>query len=289
MSVVRGVVSILLIVYLISIPDWSVLANLDGKTYFTLVFTITLTFVVLVFMSLRWQLLTRIQTSVVMSFSIAYKGYLSGLFYNIFMPGAIGGDLYRIKYCSDQCDISLKRSGIIVATERMFGILALVTYLFIGLGFGGGQVLLKNFEHSLLISGLVAIAAMIVVFSIVWKRLNLETLDIFRLYLLSLLSQGIYLIASILILHAIVSNAESYWILIAMPFAFIATVLPISIGGLGVREGVLVSIFLLFGINLGEAVIVSILAHLINVIAGASGFACLLLFSRFNNRKKLTL
>jgi uncharacterized membrane protein YbhN (UPF0104 family) len=279
----RASISIVIILYLISIPDWSVLINLDTHAYVTLAFTVTLTYVSLMFMSLRWQTLIKARTHLTMDFKSAYVGYLRGLFYNIFMPSAIGGDLYRIKYCKDYCSIDLKQAGIIIATERTFGIFALLTFLFIGIGLGGSDILTSNIEKPRLVLLFIALVVIMTIFLMAWRRLQLTAPIVMKLYALSLMSQGTYLFAAMLILNIIVSDAENYWVLIAMPLAFIATVLPISIGGLGVREGVLVSIFLLLGVNIEGAIIVSILAHLINVVAGALGFTLLSLYKNKSN------
>ena len=283
---IRACVSAAILFYLISIPDWKVLVSLELKSYLNITIGIMLSLIALMIMSLRWRLLLSVHMKANFPYLDAYRGYLMGLFYNIFMPGAIGGDLYRIKHSRDICAISIKNATIVVATERIFGAVALTALLLLGVSLGGSGFILgnTNVEHKYIIVGCFIIVLMAL--PLIWKKLELRYIDAVKIFLLSLVSQSIELIIAGFILHIMVPEAEIYWILVAMPLAYFATVLPISIGGLGVREGVLVSVFFMFGIAIEDAIIVSILIYIVKVIAGVLGYVLVKMFPGKNTLVK---
>jgi uncharacterized membrane protein YbhN (UPF0104 family) len=59
--------------------------------------------------------------------------------------------------------------------------------------------------------------------------------------------------------------------LAVFPIVYILTVLPISLGGLGVREGVFVYLLTRAGIQASDAVMVSLLIYLNRVLVNSSG------------------
>jgi hypothetical protein len=57
-----------------------------------------------------------------------------------------------------------------------------------------------------------------------------------------------------------------------MPIVYVATVLPISLGGLGVREGVFAWLMTLYGVDVGLAVLISLLMYLTKVLVSIIGY-----------------
>jgi len=60
-------------------------------------------------------------------------------------------------------------------------------------------------------------------------------------------------------------------LLFVMPLVHVATVLPISLGGLGVREGVLTGLLMLLAVPQGDAVLAAFLLYLAKVMVGLTG------------------
>ena len=118
-------ISIGLVSYLIFLVDWSKAFNILKKSeeiyliigFFLLVFG-------LFFASLRWYLILKDNN---LEFSVlkSYKGYLRGMFYNIFLPGVVGGDVIRIGICRFQTDCELGIATASVLLERISGIFSL--------------------------------------------------------------------------------------------------------------------------------------------------------------------
>jgi len=57
-----------------------------------------------------------------------------------------------------------------------------------------------------------------------------------------------------------------------MPLVYVATVVPISLGGVGVREGVMTAGLTLYGVDVSDAVMISFLLYFTKVIVGLIGW-----------------
>ena len=77
--------------------------------------------------------------------------------------------------------------------------------------------------------------------------------------ILSIIAQYFIIICYILIGVSLGINLSIAIYFIIIPIIFLATSLPISVGGLGVREGVIVSLFSLFNVDTQSAIALSIL------------------------------
>jgi hypothetical protein len=59
--------------------------------------------------------------------------------------------------------------------------------------------------------------------------------------------------------------------MIIMPIVYMSSVIPISLGGLGVREGTMAILFSLIGADPSVAVLISLLTYISKVIVGSFG------------------
>lgn len=268
---VKATVSIALLAGLLYLLDWQRLASLDTYALLYIAIGTTGTLGLNLFMAARWRLLIGQKNPRNLTFAKAYQGYLIGAFFNIFMPGAIGGDLMRINHAMSHTGINLKTSGLIIFMERLFGVGALLSLFLIGLLMGGSNLPHIDFGqyqiHLLIIA--VALLSLIIIFASRRFRLPLHTAV--AAFLLSLLAQGSDALLSWLILSYLFPETPLFWLLIAMPVAIIATLLPISLGGLGVREGALVGVLALFGVDPSSAILFSFMVYLSKVLVGMIG------------------
>lgn len=268
---IKIAISLVLVTYLFVLVDWEKVSELSRWTLGVIIAGSCCTLFQIVFMAGRWIiLLQKVQTRK-LHFKNAYKGYLIGAFFSIFMPGAIGGDIVRIKYCADFCKIKLKMSSFIVATERFFGMIALCIYFVNGLIFGGMWLLRDKISGSDI--GLIVAGSIfgIALFSFLFKQIDLTIKSSFNALMLSLVAQGIDLLVAFVFLNFLYPEALFFWILIVMPLAFIATVLPISLGGLGVREGTIAGILTLFHVDVSIAIMFSFMISISKAIVGIIG------------------
>ncbi|RLJ22666.1 hypothetical protein DJ030_00860 [bacterium endosymbiont of Escarpia laminata] len=268
---VKATVSIALLACLLYLLDWQRLASLDVYALLYISIGMVGTLGLDLFLALRWQLLLKQKNAQGLPLSTAYQGYLFGAFFNIFMPGAIGGDLMRINHAMSHTGINLKTSGLIIFMERLFGVGALLSLFLIGLLMGGADLPHIDFGqyqiHLLIVA--VALLSLIIIFAS--RRFRLPLHAAIAAFLLSLLAQGSDALLSWLILSYLFPETPLFWLLIAMPVAIIATLLPISLGGLGVREGTLVGVLALFGVDPSSAILFSFMVYLSKVLVGMIG------------------
>ncbi len=274
---VKATISLSLIGYLVVLVDWEKVGQLSWWTFGVILAGSCCVLLEIIFMAGRWIVLLQKVQKRRLNFKDAYKGYLIGAFFSIFMPGAIGGDIVRIKYCSDHCKIKLKVSGVIVATERLFGLAALCIYFFNGLIFGGIWLLKDRFSGSdigFMTAGVVVGAGLLF---FLCKQIYITARSSFNALALSLAAQGIDMLVAFAFLNFLYPEARLYWILIVMPLAFLATVLPISLGGLGVREGMIAGVLTLFHVDVSLAILFSFMIYISKVIVGLIGGATFLM------------
>ena len=261
-----------LITYLFYTLDWKQVANLDIITLAILPVGLLIGLFFLTFMAARWKILVEMQSIENFTFAEAYRGYLIGCFFNIFMPGAIGGDLLRIKYCLNSCKIGIKKAGLVVITERVFGLAALAILFSIGVSIGSDSFSILELEWISIALG-ISISMLSISALIFWLSRHIHIKSQYLLLLLFLSAAG--QMTDIIIVYIVLLTSSTplpfMTLLFVMPLVYIATVLPISIGGLGVREGVLSGLLVLFGVEYSTAIITSFMIYFVKVLIGLVG------------------
>lgn len=191
--------------------------------------------------------------------------YLLGMFYNLFLPGGIGGDGYKIYLIHKVFDVKLKKATSAVLLDRINGMTAIfyilpVSFLYVPI----------PFTYKLLapVVILVGYACYLLFLKLVFPSfIKSEP----RCSLYSLLVQGLQCIAIFAILASlgIATDYAEYTILFLI--SSLVSVLPVSIGGIGIRELVFLTGSNFFGLNSTVSVMVSFLFYLINVIVSGIG------------------
>jgi len=95
--------------------------------------------------------------------------------------------------------------------------------------------------------------------------------------LISVLAQSLIILAFVLLGHGIGLDVPVATYFVIVPIVFVAAMLPISLGGLGVREGVLVGLLIAFGADRQLAIGLSLLYLFVLWLSTLPGAAVLLL------------
>ena len=61
------------------------------------------------------------------------KLYWTGMFYNLFLPGGIGGDVYKTVIISRMHTSGMKTSAVAIIMDRVSGVVALIIHALIGM------------------------------------------------------------------------------------------------------------------------------------------------------------
>lgn len=198
------------------------------------------------------------------------KLYLAGMFYNLFLPGGIGGDGYKIIVLKKAIKVSTRNLVEASLLDRVSGLTAIV---FLALGtaiFSQFYTAFSNFRWFFWVGTLSVFPAYCIV--VYWFFPKFEPSLVPSIFY-SLLTQAFIYGSIISLLYAInvEENFIEYYALFMI--AAIAASLPFTIGGIGIREAVLVYLPQLVSTSISKdnAVALSLLFLAITITASLLG------------------
>jgi uncharacterized membrane protein YbhN (UPF0104 family) len=194
------------------------------------------------------------------------KLYWLGMFYNLFLPGAISGDAYKVILLNRRYGAPYKKTSAAVLLDRFSGVLALGIIL----SAYGLAVLDNKLYHTVLITGsLLAIAGLYLVIRFLLKDF---LPGFFPTFFWGLAVQACQVACVYFILQSLHIPVQQHeWILIFLISAVIS-VLPISLGGgLGTREVVFAEGARFFHLDPQLGVVISLLFYLLTVAGSVWG------------------
>ena len=194
------------------------------------------------------------------------KLYWLGMFYNLFLPGAISGDAYKVIILNKTFKAPIKKTSIAVLLDRVSGLLGLGVLLSVY-----GLIVLDNYLfYILLVTGCLI---SILIFYLIIRSFFKDFLPGFlSTFLLGLLVQTLQVICIYFIMWSLgISFHNSEWIFIFLISSAIS-VLPISLGGgLGTRELIFAEGARFFNMKPELGIIISLLFYLNNLLSSAGG------------------
>ncbi len=160
------------------------------------------------------------------------KLYLLGMFYNLFLPGGIGGDGYKIYYLGRKTGTRKRRILQAVVFDRLSGMLALFCLAVILSLFINPDI---SFRYKRLVWILIPLSAGI--FYFIQHRFFSEISKIFlNTTLLSFAVQSVQTLSAFVIFLAIGGSGQTGGYLFIFLLSSIVAMLPFTIGGIGSRE-----------------------------------------------------
>lgn len=194
------------------------------------------------------------------------KLYWLGMFYNLFLPGSISGDAYKVIVLTKKYNASYKKTTTAVLLDRFSGLLALGIILSVY-----GIIVLDNkLWDALLIAGaLLSIPALYFAVKLLFK----DFLScFFPTFFWGIAVQVFQVVCLYCVLASLdIPLHQPEWIFIFL-IASVVSVLPISLGGgLGTRELVFAEGARFFHLDPQLGVIISLLFYLSNLLASVGG------------------
>ena len=160
------------------------------------------------------------------------KLYLLGMFYNLFLPGGIGGDAYKGYLIKKKFEVDTKKMVSVLVLDRLSGLLLLFIYACV-LAVLLNNTWLNKFEIPIGALGILSV----LVFWYLNKRFFNFVLPVFwRSLSLSAMVQLAQLICVVFILQALSIDLDRIAYLLIFLVSSIVSVLPLTIGGIGSRE-----------------------------------------------------
>ncbi|WP_457594092.1 lysylphosphatidylglycerol synthase transmembrane domain-containing protein [Hydrogenimonas sp.] len=277
-------VSVSLLGFLITKLDFSSLTKLQSDIVGYLLVSTIIMFVALWFMTARWKVVLLLIKLKSYSLTLLYKFYLIGHFFSIFIPGAIGGDAMRFYYISKVYKLTKPSSLLSVFIERIAGLFALAIILMFSLLFNDTLREKLHFGYELIfLSSLGIVLALVIAKYFVNKKVHVGYKDMGSILLLSGLGQFGDIAVAYVYSQYFQLDISLLSLMSIMPLVYIATVIPISLGGVGVREGVMTAGMALYGVHVSDAVIVSFLLYLTKIIVGIFGW---IIYLRINTNEE---
>ena len=209
------------------------------------------------------------QEGVLISEKESLKLYYKGMFYNIMLPGGIGGDGYKGYYLHNTLHVPVKNLVRPILWDRITGALSIVILIFALINFQTfipDQTGLKIF---LVCSPLLIYAASMVASNMIVPSYRGVFHATTMLSLLNQLSQGVVVILLLYGLKIPVQLFDEY--LLVFFISSIATILPLTLGGVGIRELVFIKAAEISEIEQDTAVALSVLFFGITVISALVG------------------
>jgi hypothetical protein len=233
------------------------------------------------------------------------SSYFAGMFLNIFLPGSFGGDAYRVYRLTKETKDS-EAALVSVFLERFTGLFALSALAILGLPpavrvVGRWDIILLFFGCVISLVGgvLLIVSPQLLEIAQPWlQKLHLQNLGVRFAKIQMLLRQfaqhrqalGLSICLSFLLMLAIVyyhyliaqqlKIPISYLeLLVFIPIIAVITLIPISLGGLGIKEGLWIYLFNRIGLTGEQALLLSITMTMLGWLLALPGGVILLLDS----------
>ncbi len=282
--IAKAIVSIALIWYLLSITEFSaVIASLTSALPFWLVLTFITLILGKIITSYRWQILLKAQEiDIPLRFLIG--SVFVGQFFNSFLPTTIGGDAMRA-YDTAALSKDSTKSVVSVFADRLIGVfaLALLAVAALLIGFATGQdvnfyvipvmlvfflcsigvLLIFNARLYILLDQLLRLAHLVKIagkLEEAYRSFNILR-NVPRVLAIAFLASLLLQINVILFYYFIGVSLDLgvsflYFAMI-VPVALVVLLVPFSINGIGIREGIFVYLLTGLGVETREAIALS--------------------------------
>lgn len=198
------------------------------------------------------------------------KLYWAGMFYNLFLPGGIGGDVYKTLVINEMHGHGMKTSGGAILMDRISGVTALIILALLFVPFTG----LHKVYGWVSVAGIpLSLAGFYVALTIFTPRLKKMT---GKLLTWSFLVQMLQIFSVFFILTAFHVGHQPFEYLFLFLVSSVAAMLPISIGGIGIREMVFLWGSHVLSLNQEIAVTISLTFYVISAAGSSLGVAAIL-------------
>jgi uncharacterized protein (TIRG00374 family) len=308
LGVLRVLISVALVGYLLAKANLGELFALL-RSWHAIYFVIAVLLGVLrnVVFAYRWKVTLGV-SGIQVPFPTLIKFYFVGTFFNLFLPTALGGDLVR---GYDLAVYSGKRMGAVtsVLVERIVGFFALAFIVLLALLVGSSViedtvvttviliVCLGYFALAIIVFDARIMRRLVFIFKFIkpWEigeRLDrmVDSLHVFtahkvilgQCFILSIICQTVAILAAYSLALAINLKLAPVYFFVALPMIWIITMVPVSINGLGVREGAFVFFFTKVGVSESGALLLSFLNFSQIIVLGFIGGTIYLLGQMFS-------
>jgi len=205
------------------------------------------------------------------------KLYLLGMFYNLFLPGGIGGDGYKVYWLKKNQDANLKSiiwASILNRVSGLFGLLILISISTIFLSY--------DFKYNNFLVFLIPLGYLVYFFFLkLFFKDYISTLP--KTTIQSVIIQFLQLVSAhfLLLGLGLQSGFNDYWFLFLISGIIFA--IPVTLGGFGSRELVFVYASQFLEVDVNIAVALGLLTYVLRAILSFSGVYFLIFPHKLND------
>ena len=267
LTALKILVSVALIYFIFTKLDFAEFLKNLKKTNPLYIFVATILIVFSkVFASFRLNLYFH-QLGILLTQKSNLKLYLLGMFYNLFLPGGIGGDAYKGYIIQKKFPVETKRVVSALVLDRLSGLLLIFLYSCTFAVFIESEYLVPYRIWIVVL----AIASIFVFWGLV-KKFFASLLPVFwGAFGYSFLVQLTQLISIILLLKALSIGTQTITYLFTFLISSIISVIPVTPGGFGSREITFYYGSQFLGLDENTAVGISILFFMLGAIISLFG------------------
>lgn len=191
--------------------------------------------------------------------------YLLGMFYNLFLPGGIGGDGYKIYFLRKKFGVKGRKLLTAVFFDRLSGVWAL------GLIIAVLIIFIPLIEIPFWLPITVFLIGTVVYYFILKRFFNEYIYHFVKAHFAAIIIQSLQLVAVIFVLYGLQFDGKFSPYLLMFLASSLVAVVPITPGGLGTRELVFLygAQYLQYDAHLG--VLISLLFYIISALLSLSG------------------
>lgn len=290
----KALVAVLTCAWILSLADWGDVARaLPNVSVPGVAAATVLMFLSVPFSAYKWKLLLQIHDARYPLATLTRYYFVAG-FFNNFLPSGIGGDGYRV-YKTFRTTRSPASAFIAVIMERVTGLLALlvlawissiVIYADAGDTLSGAIALIGGLSIAL---SIVAVACgrwtglgrRLVEWLRGWHLVNVvltqlepyrsNTRPVLRVVMLSFLFHVHALAFYALLLFSVGGTSSVFELTVAVAATAVASILPLSLNGLGIMDGAFVFMMVHYGVGYEHALLTIVLWRAIVAVISAVG------------------
>ena len=307
---IRILISLGLLVYLLRLVDFNVLWGQFSKlNLFIFILAFLTLFIQSALSSLKWKIILTAESKYI-PFLFFLKNYLIGNFISLFLPSSFGGDLYRI-YALKEYNRDFLQNTSSVLFDRFSGLFALASISIISFTLFYKEIISYQYFIAYALGILSFWGLTSNRFIMKLQRTNRKIIRSFanilgsfqnyrkniRVLILCLIISFWFQINIIILnkFYCIALNIDMSitYLFMVIPLIYLTETLPISINGLGVREGAFVFFFTQIGVLKEEALAVGLLVismrYIFIMLIGGSLFLKEMLVSKTTKKCQSTV
>ncbi len=211
--------------------------------------------------------------------------YLLGMFYNFLLPGGVGGDGYKIWLLNKRYQLPAKKMFWAILFDRLSGLWAIGLILVSLILF---IPKISDYIH-IAIPGSIFVAGTVIYYFVAHYFFKEYTRNFWQAHAKAVLVQSLQVCTIIIIMQGQNFDGKYAPYLLSFLVSSLASVIPISVGGAGIREWIFTLLSPVFNMDKGLAVFLSISFYLVSLLVALLGIYYLLRPSRLAEGSELSL